>query len=78
MDGPVSKNLIRETVAGYYLTTALWDSGYGPTYETGIRNPKNGAFWLVRHRGTDFRAGHRYVKQSLLNGKAPQDIEARE
>lgn len=47
-DGPKSTNLGCAEADNYWLTAASWDTGYGPSYEIGIRRKSDGVFWLVQ------------------------------
>ena len=37
---PKSENLVRDEAENYFITGASWDTGYGPSYEIGVRDKK--------------------------------------
>lgn len=47
-DGPKSVQVGRDEADAFWLTAASWDTGYGPSYEIGIRDKGSGDFWLVQ------------------------------
>lgn len=71
---PKSENMKREQVGEYFLTTALWDSGFGRSYETGVRF--QGDFKLLQHRRCSWEMAHEYVKKQILDGTAYHDLIA--
>jgi hypothetical protein len=45
---PQSKKINEYAAKDFWITAASWDTGYGPSYEIGIRRKDNGAFELLQ------------------------------
>lgn len=48
MKEPSNRNVARLEARDYFITAAMWDGGYGESFEIGIRRKSDGEFWLVQ------------------------------
>lgn len=75
---PISKQLESVKCGEYGLTYASWDTGYGPSYELGIRNMTTGEFTLVQSERFQMFNGIlviRAVSAMLTYGMSPNEIK---
>jgi len=45
---PLSQKIFEMSASGYWITGALWGTGYGTSYEIGIRCKQSNQFFLLQ------------------------------
>lgn len=74
---PISKNVGRCEAKHYWITAALWDTGYGPSYEIGIREKaERQNFTLIQGRWHEHSVlvAARAIGHLLDSGMKPEHI----
>jgi hypothetical protein len=75
---PKSINLGMYEAKDFYVTAASWDTGYGPSYELGIRRKSAGEGFTLIQGGWNERTIGKVLKavgQLLDCGHGPTDIQ---
>ena len=77
-DLPKCVNVGRFEAKDYWVTAASWNTGYGESYEIGIRRKNSGAFDLIQSgwNETTVKLAARGVVLMLNDCMCPADIRA--